>query len=78
MAVEIEKAGIITAQVTTMTPVAIMVGPYRIIPGTGISHPLGNPSLDQKAEKALRTAIVKKALEALQTDLKEQKIFPLT
>jgi len=77
MAVELEKAGIVTSQVTTMTPVAVMVGPYRIIPGTGIAHPLGNPGLDPNAEKALRRALVGKALEALQTDLTEQRLFPL-
>ena len=74
--VEIEKAGIPTAHVSTMTPVALMVGSNRIIPGSGIVHPVGNADLDPKAEKTLRRAIVEKALEALQTDLTEQKLFP--
>ena len=60
-----------------MTPVAVMAGSNRIIPGFGIAHPLGDPALAPKAEKALRRAIVGKALEALQTDLTEQKVFPL-
>ncbi len=59
-----------------MTPVAVMVGSNRIIPGFGIAHPLGDPDLDPKAEKALRRTIVGRALEALQTDLTEQKVFP--
>jgi len=58
-----------------MTPVASMVGSIRIIRGAGIVHPVGNPGLDAKTEKALRRAIVEKALEALATDLKESKIF---
>ena len=74
--VEIEKAGIPTAHVTTMTPIALMVGSNRIIPGSGIIHPVGNIDLDSKAEKTLRRAIVERALEALQTKLTEQKLLP--
>ena len=59
-----------------MTPVALMVGSNRVIPGAGIVHPVGNADLDPKEEKALRRAIVERALEALQTDLTEQKLFP--
>jgi len=58
-----------------MTPVASMIGSIRIIRGAGIIHPVGNPGLDPKTEKALRRAIVEKALEAIATDLKEGKIF---
>ena len=75
MVVEIEKAGIPTAHVSTMTPIALMVGSNRVIPGSGIIHPLGNVDLNPEAEKALRRAIVEKALEALQTELTEQKLF---
>jgi len=64
------------SHVCTMTPVALMVGSNRIIPGSGIVHPVGNADLDPKAEKALRRAIVDRALEALQTELTEQKVFP--
>jgi betaine reductase len=74
--VEIERAGIPTAQVTTMTPVALMMGSNRIILGNGIVHPLGDVELSPKAEKMLRRAIVENALEALQVELSEQKIFP--
>jgi len=59
-----------------MTPVALMVGSNRIIPGFGIVHPVGDADLEPKAEKALRMSIVKVALETLQTDLTEQKVFP--
>ena len=61
-----------------MTPVALMVGSNRIVPGSGIVHPVGDVDLDAKAEKTLRRTIVKKALETLQTDLTEQKVFPLS
>jgi len=52
-----------------------MVGSNRIIPGSGIIHPLGNADLDPKAEKALRRAIVEKAIEALQAEVQEQTLF---
>jgi len=58
-----------------MTPIALMVGSNRIIPGSGIIHPLGNADLDPKAEKALRRAIVEKAIEALQAEVQEQTLF---
>lgn len=59
-----------------MTPIAVMVGSNRIIPGSGIVHPVGNADLDPKSEKKLRRAIVEEALKALQTELTEQKLFP--
>jgi hypothetical protein len=38
-------------------------------------NPLGNETMGEKEEKALRRSIIDKALEALATDLKEQKMF---
>ena len=75
MVSEIERAGIPTAHVTTMTPIAVMVGSNRIIPGCGVIHPLGNIDLDPKEEKYLRRIMVEKALEALQAEVNEQTLF---
>ncbi len=58
-----------------MTPVALMVSSNRIIPGSGIVHPIGNADLAPKSEKALRRAIIEKALEALQTEIEEPTLF---
>jgi len=77
VAVEIERTGIPTALVTAMTPVAMMVGPYRIVQGAGIANPLGNPDLSLEKEKELRRALVEKMLEALQTEVNDQKLFSL-
>jgi len=52
-----------------------MVGSNRIIPAPSIVHPMGNADLDPEAEKALRRAIVEKALEALQTEIQEPTQF---
>jgi len=58
-----------------MTPVALMIGSTRIIVGNGIVHPLGDVNLSAGAEKELRRTLLKKAIQALQTDLTEQHIF---
>jgi len=52
-----------------------MVGSNRIVRGNKIVNPLGNADLDPQDEKELRRAIVENALEALQTDVKEQTLF---
>jgi len=58
-----------------MTPIALMVGSNRVIPGAGIVHPVGNADLDPREEKRLRKVIVRRALEAIQTELGGQKLF---
>lgn len=75
MVVELERRGIPTAHITTMTPISLMVGSHRIVSGAGICHPVGNIELDQKTEKSLRYAIVEKALEALRTEVTDQRLF---
>ena len=56
------------AQVTSIVPVARMVGSNRVVEGAGIVHPLGNPDLPPEEEKHLRDRIVRQAFEALQTE----------
>jgi len=53
-----------------------MVGSNRIVPAQKIVSPLGNSALQPEDEKAMRKSLVKKALEVLQTDPEEQKVFP--
>jgi len=72
---ELEKAGFPTALVTALPPTALMMGARRIIPGVGITHPLGNPDLSEKREKELRRKIVTKALESLQAEVNEPTVF---
>jgi len=72
---ELERVGLPTVQISTMTPIAIMVGSNRVIPGGGIIHPAGNADLDPEEEKRLRRAIVEKALEAITADIKEQVLY---
>jgi glycine reductase complex component B subunit gamma len=71
----LEKAGLPTVQVSTMTPVAVMVGANRIVPAAGSIHPLGNAELSPDEEKALHRRIVEKALQALQTEVVRPTVF---
>jgi glycine reductase len=73
--VELERAGLPTVQVSTMTPVAVMVGANRIVPAAGIIHPLGNAELPPEEEKALRRRIVEGALRALEADVAQPTVF---
>ena len=72
---ELERVGLPTVQISTMTPIAMMVGSNRVIPGAGIIHPVGNADLDPPEEKRLRRAIVEMALKAIQSDLEEPTLF---
>jgi betaine reductase len=68
MTTEMEKAGIPVVQVTSVVPVAKMVGSNRIVLGHGIVNPLGAPDLPLAEEKALRKDLVKQALDKLQNE----------
>jgi glycine/betaine/sarcosine/D-proline reductase family selenoprotein B len=64
----LEKAGIPVCQVTSVVPIAKMVGSNRIVQGTGIVHPLGAAELPPDEEKELRRKTVLQALEALKSE----------
>jgi len=72
---ELERNGLPTVQITTMTPIALMIGSNRIVPGAGIIHPVGNAELEPSEEKRLRRAIVRQAVEALETAVQGQQLF---
>lgn len=75
MVKEIERAGIPVVHVCTVVPISLTVGANRIVPAIAIPHPLGNPALDADEEYKLRMGIVKKALEALTTEVDTQTVF---
>ena len=72
---EIERGGVPVAFVTAMTKMAQQVGANRIVAGTKIPHPCGNPDVSAVADFALRREIVNCALRALQTDVAEPTVF---
>ncbi|PON18992.1 hypothetical protein C2W62_05055 [Candidatus Entotheonella serta] len=71
MTTELEKAGIAVAQVTSVMPVAKMVGSNRVVQGCGIVHVLGDPNLPPDEEKALRQEVLLKAFAALESEVEE-------
>jgi glycine reductase len=75
MAKEFERRGIPTAIISTIVPLAESIGPNRIIPGKAITHPLGDPTLPHGQERALRRSLVRRALDALQTEIPGQTVF---
>lgn len=56
------------AQITSVMPVAKMVGANRVVMGHGIVNPLGDPELPEAEEKNLRERILREAFAALQRE----------
>ena len=72
---EIEKEGIPVAQITAMTVLAKQIGASRIVTGTKVPHPCGDPNLPKEADVSVRKRIVEYALKALLTNVDEPTIF---
>ena len=75
IAKEIEKQGIPVALITALTMVAKQVGANRVVTGTKIPHPCGDPNQTEESDKALRREIVRTALAALGTQVSGATIF---
>ena len=75
MVKEIERVGIPVAHICTVVPISLTIGANRIIPAIGIPYPIGDPTLGEEASYKLRMKLVKKAFEALQTEVEGQTVF---
>lgn len=75
MVKEIERYGIPIVHMSTIITISKSVGANRIVPTIAIPHPVGNPSLSAEEELSLRIGLVKKALDALATDITETTEF---
>ena len=75
MVKEIERHGLPVVHMCTVVPISLTVGANRIVPTVAIPYPLGNPALDPADEKELRRKLVKKALDALCTEVDGQTVF---
>jgi glycine/betaine/sarcosine/D-proline reductase family selenoprotein B len=75
MVKEIERAGIPVVHICTIVPISLTVGANRIVPAVSIPYPLGNPTLTREDEYKLRYELVKKALNALSTEVDGQTVF---
>lgn len=59
----------------TITTISESVGANRIVPTVAIPHPVGNPALKPEDEKLMRKAMVKRAVDALATEISEATHF---
>ena len=75
MAREIERAGIPVAHICTMINVAKGMGSNRMITSRSVLYPVGDPELSISGECRLRDEILKKALQALQTEISGPTVF---
>ena len=75
MVKEIERYGIPIVHMATITLISESVGANRIVPTVAIPHPVGNPKLSKEDEHRLRKTLVKKALDALATEVSGQTHF---
>ena len=64
-----------TALFTAMVSVATTVGANRIVRGTAITHPLGDPARSREDERALRERIVQAGMDALRVTPEAGQIF---
>lgn len=72
---EIEKAGIPVAFITPVSQLGHQAGANRVIAGTKVPHPCGDPGMPPEADRVIRRKIVETALAALQTDVDRPTIF---
>ncbi len=75
MVKEIERVGIPVVHMCTVVPISLTIGANRIVPAVGIPYPLGDPTLGEVESKKIRTKLVNKALEALETPVDGQTVF---
>lgn len=66
------------ATITSLPTIAQMAGASRIVRGPAITNPTGDPSLDEEEEVALRTKIVERALEMVETDVEPATVWEVS
>ena len=75
MAKEVERAGIPTVLITSLSTVALKVGANRVLQGKRFSHPCGDPALKPEDERTWRLALLRTALRALATPVTGPTLF---
>lgn len=71
----LEQAGIPTAHITNMTPVAKVTGSNRIVPGVAITNPCNDITLPLEDQKKMRHSLVERALKAVASEISEPTFF---
>jgi betaine reductase len=75
MAKELEREGLPTVIVTSLTEVALKVGANRVLRGATFSSPCGQPGLALADERGWRLALVRRAMAALATPVDGPTLF---
>ena len=70
-----ERAGIPTALLCNLVPIAQRVGAPRVVPTRGIPYPTGDPSLSPQDERAWRRHLLERALVAVSTQVHKPTVF---
>lgn len=63
--------------ITAVPPVSQMMGVTRVLRGMSVTNLLGDARMKPEEEKELRRRYVLRALEVLQTEAGEKKLFTL-
>ncbi len=63
--------------ITAVPTVSQMIGVTRVLRGGSVTNLLGDVKLTKEQEKFLRRKYILRALEILQTDLEDKKLFTL-
>lgn len=61
--------------VTALPTIATMIGANRVVRGTAITYPFGDPERGSAGELALRRRIVERALELLETEVEPGTVW---
>ena len=75
MVKELERAGIPTAHITNMTPVAEVTGSNRIVAGIAITNPCSDISLPKEDQRRMRRQLIQRALKAVSEDISSPTHF---
>ena len=75
MAKEVERAGIPTVLITSLSTVALKVGANSVLQGKRFSHPCGNPALEAQDEQKWRLELLRAALRAPATPVTKPTLF---
>jgi glycine reductase len=75
MAKEMERAGLPTALITSLSSVALKIGANRVVHGKRFSYPCGDAGLSPADERAWRLKLLRTALKALATPVEGPTLF---
>lgn len=78
MAKELERAGLPVVQICTMVNVALSVGSNRVLPGTSVLYPVGNPEKSLDEERQLRRRMLERAVDAVRKRIDEAVVLEVT